>query len=423
MFVMLNKFRGHIKHLGIYLLASLIPMVISVLLNPLIALNMSPSDYAIVGYYTAFNTLLAPIITFYLTHYYTKKYFEYEDDRRRALKSTIFKTLISLSFGVTLVLFFGLYGYSAIFNHNSEIPFMPYALIAVFTLPLIGIYSLTLVEFRMQRKSKSFFILSVSNGLLSSLMIVLLVVLLKFGATGKLIATFSGSLIIFIVCLVLNKDLFRYKFDRTIFKESVIFCAPLVIADILSFFSGGYDKVLLERGGNLTTLGIYVVGVSIASYLNVFTNSINDTFQPDVFQSIVKKNYRKCAKIIFVKIALITVVVAAFILAAPFLIRLLTAGRYVASTPYAMIVSLSCITSMLYYSFSQVTIARGYTTVTLLSKILGSILCVFLYQILISRFGAIGAAWGIVLSFAIFFIGNLFLFIIKEKLNSKNAWI
>ena len=252
-------------------------------------------------------------------------------------------------------------------------------------------------------------------------MIVLLVVLLKFGATGKLIATFSGSLIIFIVCLVLNKDLFRYKFDRTIFKESVIFCAPLVIADILSFFSGGYDKVLLERSGDLTALGIYVVGVSIASYLNVFTNSINDTFQPDVFQSIVKKNYRKCAKIIFVKIGLITVVVAAFILAAPVLIKLLTAGRYVASTPYAMIVSLSCITSMLYYSFSQVTIARGYTTVTLLSKILGSILCVFLYQLLISRFGAIGAAWGIVLSFVVFFVGNLLLFIIKEGLNSKNV--
>lgn len=419
MFILLNKFGGHIKHLGIYLLASLIPMVISVLLNPLIALNMSPSDYAIVGYYTAFNTLLSPVITFYLTHYYTKKYFEYEGRRRLILKSTIFRTLISLSFGVTLVLFFGLYGYTMIFNSDSEIPFMPYAIIAVFTLPLIGIYSLTLVEYRMQRKSKSFFVLSVSNGLMSSLMIVLLVVLLKFGATGKLVATFSGSLIIFIICIILNKDLFRYKFDRKIFRESVIFCTPLVLASILSFFSGGYDKVLLERGGDLTALGIYVVGVSIASYLNVFTNSINDTFQPDVFQSIVNENYRKCAKIIFVKIALITVVVAAFILAAPLLIRLLTAGRYVASTPYAMIVSLSCITSMLYHSFSQVTIARGYTTVTLLSKILGSVICVFMFQILISRFGAVGAAWGIVLSFAVFFAGNLLLFFIKERLMLK----
>lgn len=419
MLAVIDRFGGHIKNLGIYLLASLIPMIVSVLINPLIALNMSAADYAVVGYYTAFNTLLTPVITFYLTHYYTKRYFEFDQQERLVLKATIFKTLISFSFGVALLSFIGLYGYTALFNRSSDIPFMPYALITVFTLPLIGIYSLTLVEYRMQRKSKSFFWLSVSNGLLSSLMIVLLVVLLKFGATGKLVATLLGALIVFVVCLILNKELFGYKFDRAIFKEAVVFCIPLVIASVLSFFSGGYDRILLERSGELTALGIYVVGFSIASYLNVFTNSINDTFQPDVFQSVVKKNYRKCAKIIVVKVGLITLIVAAFIVAAPLLIRLLTAGRYVDSTPFAVIVSLSCITSMLYHSFSQVTIAKGYTSITLLSKIFGSILCVFLYQFLIRRFGATGAAWGVVLSFALFFLVNLILFVIREKMNSK----
>ena len=413
----INRYQKQAANLSIYLLASLIPMMLSVLINPLIALNMSAEDFAIVGYYTAFNTLFTPVVTFYLTHYYTKKFFELSDERRKYLKSTILISLITFSFIVAGVLLCGLYGYIVFFNTNSEIPFLPFAPLAVFALPLTGIYSLTLVEYRMQRKSKEFFWISIANGLLNAFFILLMVVLFKWGASGKLLSTIAGSLIIFLWCLYLNRDFVNYKFDRRIFKESVVFCFPLVIAAMLGFFSGGYDKIILERTGDLHALGIYVVGVSIASYLNVFTNSINDTFQPDVFQSIVARDFKRCAKIIMVKVALISIVVVAFIIAAPLLIKILTANRYNESAVFAMIVSVSSITSMLYYSFSQVTIAMGFTGITLINKGIGGALCILLYYILINGFGAYGAAWGIVASYLVFFLGNVALFFLKIRNN------
>lgn len=412
-----NRFHKQAANLSIYLLASLIPMLLSVLINPLIALNMSAEDFAIVGYYTAYNTLFTPVVTFYLTHYYTKKYFELTEEKRKNLKSTILISLITFSFLVACVLLGGLYGYKVLFNTNSEIAFLPYAPLAVFALPLTGIYSLTLVEYRMQRKSMKFFWISIANGLLHTLFILLMVVLLKWGAMGKLLATIAGSLIIFILCLYINRDFVKYKFDRGVFKESVVFCFPLVLAAMLGFFSGGYDKIILERTGDLHALGIYVVGVSIASYLNVFTNSINDTFQPDVFQSIVVRDFKRCAKIIMVKVALISMVVVAFIIAAPLLIKILTANRYNESAVFAMIVSVSSITSMLYYSFSQVTIAMGFTGITLINKVIGSTLCILLYFVLINGFGAYGAAWGIVASYLVFFLGNVALFFLKVRKN------
>ena len=187
---------------------------------------------------------------------------------------------------------------------------------------------------------------------------------------------------------------------------------------MLTFFSSGYERVILERTGDLVEMGIYVVGATIAGYIGVFSTSINDTFQPDIFQSIVKKDYKRCFKVISVKIALISIVVIAFIATAPFVIDILTAGRYTSSLGYAQIVAVSSVTSMLYYSFSQVTIAMGYTSITLTNKIIGSILSVIAYTVLINKYGATGAAWGVVLSYIFFFIGNIILVTIKRSSES-----
>ena len=72
-------------------------MALSLVTNPLIAMNMSPEDYAITGYFTAYNSLFTPFITFYFLHYYTKRFFELGADDRRVLKATIFKSLLYFS--------------------------------------------------------------------------------------------------------------------------------------------------------------------------------------------------------------------------------------------------------------------------------------------------------------------------------------
>ena len=401
------------KSLSIYFSASLIPMMLSLLINPLVSLNMSPDDFAISGFYTAFNTLFTPFVTFYFTHYYTKRYFELEENQRQILKSTIFKSLISFSFFLSVIALLGLFLYMNFFNNSTDITFFPFAVISIFSIPFIGIYNLNLIEYRMQRKSVQFFKLSVTNGTLLTIITLLLVVLLKLGALGKLMSVFSASLIMFSFCFYLNKSLLKYSFNWNYFKGAVLFCFPLVLAAMLSFFTLGFDKVYLERIVDNASLGYYVVGASIAGYINIFTNSINDTFQPDIFQSIAKHNYLKCCKIVIVKLILILFIVSLFILLAPILIKLLTANKYIDSTIYARIISLSCISGILFQSISQITIAKGFTTLTLTNKIIGSVGCVICYIFLISQYGTIGAAWACVLSYLIFFIGNVILLLIK----------
>lgn len=411
----IKKFKTQIMNLSIYFVAALIPMILSLLANPFIAKNLSPEDYAIVGYYTAFNTLFGPFINFYLLHYYTKRFYELNDRERLALKGTIFKSLIFFSLILALMALLILYIYTVFFNSDSQLPFMPYALLTMMTVPLTGIYSLNLTEFRMLRKSRQFFKLSVTNGTLGVFLAVLFVVIFKWGADGRLWAAFISALIIFTYVFFKNRELVKVRFDYNTFKTACKFCLPLVIASMLTFFSSGYDKVILERTGDVTALGIYSVGAVIASYLHVFSTSINDTFQPDIFKSVVERNMRKCMYYIMAKLAIMSICVLCFIALAPYIIDILTFGRYVNSTPFASILAISSITSMLYYSMSQVTVALGYTNLTLWNKIIGSVLSIVSFSLLIPAYGATGAAWGVVLSYIYFFIGNVIMVFIKHK--------
>ncbi|MGN1210223.1 MAG: hypothetical protein ACI4TM_00940, partial [Candidatus Cryptobacteroides sp.] len=139
----------YIEMMATYMGASVIPMLLNLLVNPLIAMNMSPEDYAVTGYFTSFNALINPVITFYLLHYYIKSYFTLDEKGRLALRATIFKALIFFSFGVAVICFILLACYMLLIDGDLNFPVFPYLFFSVFALPLAGIYSLELTDFKM----------------------------------------------------------------------------------------------------------------------------------------------------------------------------------------------------------------------------------------------------------------------------------
>lgn len=417
-----QKYKLYIKNLTVYFGASLIPMIVSVLTNPIFAYFLSPEDYAIIGYYASFNTLMSPFILFYMLHYYQKMYFTCNDEEREQLKALIFQSLFYFSFFLLIIALIGIFIYTVFISPNEDLPYFPYGILALLPCWFTNFYTFMCVDLKMERASKAYFRMNILNMTATVGVSLILVAVFKLGASGKLLGTLIGACVMFFIVFFKWKKYLKQKFDKIQFRKMLIFCTPLVIAAMLGFFSNGYDKVYLERIVPIETLGYYSVGFTIAMYLAVFSKAIGDTFSPDIFQSIVQRQYSKCFKIVFVQIALILVIVVIFILLAPYIVYLLTAGRYVDSVPYVQILSLSAVTSCFYYALSQIVVASGLTKITLLNKVLGSILCVVLYSVFISRWGATGAAWSVVLSHLIFAVGIIFIMIIY-KFNSIKSYV
>lgn len=104
------------------------------------------------------------------------------------------------------------------------------------------------------------------------------------------------------------------------------------------------------------------------------------------------------------------------------LFSLLTAGRFTEAYTYARILSLRCITASMYHSISNVIIASGYPSITIINKIIGSIISFLLFKVLIANFDYYGAAWGQVLSFAGMTIVGIIVLAIKKRETIKRIF-
>lgn len=411
---MIKKYSKFAANLGTYLGASIIPMVFGLLSNPWIAKNMSPEDYAISGYYTSYSSLISPIITFYLIHFYIKEYFRLDDEQRKRLYSTIAKALIWFSGLVSIVCFACILLFLKYLDTDFEFPISPYLALMVFSLPLTGLLNLRLAKLRLQRKASSYFYLSVSNGILNIFLILLFVVVLKLGAFGKLLGPLVCNFTVFVYLLYRFRACFQ---ETTSWKEYIVvfkFCLPLAISAMLGYFTHGFTTTYLESMGDVNEYGIYVVGSSIAGYLTVFGTAINNTFQPDVFEAIVNSKWVRYIKLCASQLALISFIVVTFIFLAPFLIDILTAGCYVSSTIYAQIISISTVTRTLYFLINNFSIATNRPNLYLYTTIIGSISMIILLPIVVREWGFIGGSWMIVGSFLIYFFANsVLLFVAK----------
>lgn len=406
----LKRYKASIFNMGYYFLASIIPMAISLVCSPIFSSFLSAQDFAIIGFYASFATLFSPLILFYLNQYYLREFF-YRDDRGKLeLRAMIFKIFVVFPFLIMSICILGLYIYMHFFNSESEMPFMPYVLLALLPSALAGLYRLELIDYKVNRKGKSYFVISIVNDVVIVVLSLLFVVLLKWGAFGKLLGAVSCPLFIFIWSAVRHRDLFKVKVDLKQYKEAFVFCLPLVFAAMLGFFSSGYDRVCLEKAVKIEELGLYSVGITIAGYLGVFSGAIGNTFAPDIFESLACKDNKRLFKIIGMQFAVMIAIVGSFILLAKPVVWLLTAGQYIESVPFARIASIGTLTAMLYSFVSNVVLSYKKTRILLYTKILGSVACVFTYSFLISHFGSYGAVWGVVLSNIFFAIIAFVLF-------------
>ena len=410
-----SRIKTYLETAGLYLIASLISSVLTMLINPLMAMNLSPEDYAVSTYYVSFGQLYGPVLGFFMIDYYLRKYYLLNKEELFVLKGNIIKFFLYFSGVVSLICLLGLFAF--VKGTNVSFDFMPYALLAILQSYFNLNYSLQLAEYKIARQPKAYFKVGVSISVVTVLLSLLLVVFIKLGAVGRMSASCLGSFASFVWVLYKNKDYLKAKLDLSILKNIFLYGYPLVLAAMLSYFTSGYDKVLLERGGDIVTLGYYSVACSMAAYINVFSNAIKGTFQPDMYKAISERNLRKVCKVAMLVIISVGLVVGVFIVFCPWIIKILTAGRYVQSTPMCRIVVLSSLTSTIYYQVSQFTYGTGHSKVTLINKIIGTIINIGLMTILVKYYGAIGAAWGTVLGFAVFAVGNvLILFIIRKKL-------
>ncbi len=381
-------------------------------MNPLWASNLSHKDYAIMGYFDSFGLLILPLIGFSLFSYYSKEYFNLDEIGRKKLLSSLLLFQICFGFLSMLILLGGFKIYFLI--NKISFSFYPYAYLCFFKVYIVNIYTFYILNLKLERKALMYFKINVYYIVLSTLLILIFVVFMHKGAFGNMLAVMLTATIFSLFALF--KQIKEIHIDFLILKKALAFSWPLILSAILTYFFTGFDKLLLEKVDDVYNFGLYNVGFKFATYFTIFTFTVNSTFEPDFYEAIANRDKVKLIKTIVLINAIIIIPIVIFLLSSNLIIGILTNYRYVDAAPYARILALSNITQSLSFTLSTVIIAYGYSKVSLIEKIIGTLLTICMYVYLIKNFGFIGAAWGNVLCyFGMSLISGIILIYLYKK--------
>ena len=406
---------SRIRNLSLYLLSAIVSGILSVLFNPFLAANLSSMDYSIIGYYSSFASLFTPILNFSLISFYVRKYFKIPENKRQATLDTIITALLiwgAISCMLILVLFFTYCRIAGV-----ELPFFPFAMMSVFQLFFNNFLLLYQVECRMRSEAKRYFKITMSASLITILLSILLVIVFKFGAVGRMSALLLSSVCIGLFAI--KKLRSKFRVDKSILKEAVLFGWPVSCTYIIQYFLVGIDLALLEPLHDVSSMGLYAIAISIAGYLSVFYMALAQTFEPDIYKAVAQYNYKKIFYIELLIVSILFVIILIFVLFAKPVIAILTANRYTNAYHFARILSIGVLSNFLMTAIEGIINAFGFTKVGLINKIIGSSMAIGMYFYLINLYGFYGGAWGRVIApLLVFIVGCISLILLKNKIKT-----
>lgn len=414
----INQSKKQLFALSAYLLASVVASSISVLINPFLAINLSNADYALLGYFTSFTSLVLPVVGFSFVTYYARNYFRFNEDKRSLMKDTILTTFIVISPIIIILVLIIFYIYTI--YAEVTFPFSPYAYLSFFPVLLGGSYSLYLTELRMSYNAKQFFYVSIFNSIIGAAFAITLVVVFHLGALGRLMAGLLASVLFCIYSY--SRFAYKFRFDKTIFVDAIKFCWPLSLSAILYYFLSGIDRAMLEKLHDLHTFGLYNVAFQISAYLALFGAAVIQTLDPDIFKATAENNIPKLIKITTLVVIITAVPTFLFALFAEPLISLLTYGRYVEATHLSRILAIRNITTPFAFVISGIIIGYGYPRVEFINRAIGALLSFFMFKYLIINFGFYGAAWGQVFSMLLMSIISIMFILYKTRIQIFNRF-
>ncbi|MBB1325792.1 oligosaccharide flippase family protein [Pseudoalteromonas sp. SR45-1] len=380
---------------SIYFIANIINAAIPFLLLPILTRYLSVEEYGQIAMFQLLIAGLAGIIGLNTVGAAGRKFYDKgvsESELRAYNTSCLWVLFFSTLFIVLLTLIFD-EELASILSISSD---WIYFAIVVSTGSFI--IQLRLNQWQIRGEAKRYGALQVGNSLLNLCASLAFVVLYSMGASGRIDALVTTSIIISIVALyfLVKNKLLRFSLpNKKNIIEALSFGVPLVPHVFGAFLLSSADRYVINDNLGLAAAGIYLLAFQLSSALTIVFDAINKSYVPWLFKnlakeddtiklSIVKNTYSYFALLIFVALAgffigplVVTFVAGKQFADASYIIGWLLLGQ-VFGGMYLMVTN--------YMFYSKQTAKLSFVTITC------GLINVLLMFILVKMHGILGAA-------------------------------
>lgn len=328
----MSQLGGQLRRLGrhsvIYGLGGLVSRILAVLLLPLYTHYLSPSDYGQIETLVALVTVLTIVLRFGISSAFFRFYFDADDpaSRRAVLRTAFWFTMAMATLGLLLVVVLAAPISQLLFGETGAADLVRASAVALWA--QMNYEQLTAL-FRVEERSVAFVLASLTNVLLTVVGTILLVVVLDHGPLGVIVGNFTGTLIVYLALLGFRREQLGLQFDRPLLREMNRFGMPLVPSALLLWVTSFSDRFFLVKLSDTAEVGLYSVGVRIASAMVLVLSAFRLAWPAFAFSirddDEAKRTY---AWVLTYLVALAAWVAAALTLLSPWLVGWLAAQRF-----------------------------------------------------------------------------------------------
>jgi len=399
-----------IRNSLIYNLGNLLPVLINVLLIPVYARVLSPSDYGIVSIAETIIRILVILATMGTANAVVRFYFDFKDDPAQLKR--YFGSIVSIVVGVGAILTAALLwqGESVlgIFIRDLGNIFDPYLKLAIWVAFISTLPPLLFSLYRAQNRALTVIALQSVSFLLNGGLVVYFTVFAHEGALGVL----KGYLIASIATLLVAAPFFirntKIGIDRKMLSPLLRFSLPLVPGALAAWLMTFIDRIIINNMLEISDVGIYTIGYSAGMAMYLVVLGIQRAWVPYFFGHADADNapsiFAKLTKYYLIIIALIGLVGSLF---SKELLSWLISTDYSQSIPVVAPVILGYIFHGLYLMSVTPIFYKKKTSVSAWFYPVAAILNIVLNILWIPLWGIVGAALATTVSFILLFLITL----------------
>jgi O-antigen/teichoic acid export membrane protein len=252
------------KHSAVYGLGGLVSRILAVLLLPLYTRYLSPSDYGKVETLIALTTVVGIVLRMGIHSAFFRFYFDSPEPehRRLVLRTSFWFTMAMATAGLIVGVAFSPWISDLLFGTTDDAELVAAAFVGLWA----GMnYEQLTSLFRVEERSTAFVAASLSNVLLTIGATLILVVAFDKGPIGVIVGNFTGTLLVYAALVGYRREQLGLQFDRGLLREMNRFGTPLVPTALFLWVTNFSDRLFLVQLADVTEVGLYSVGVRIAS--------------------------------------------------------------------------------------------------------------------------------------------------------------
>lgn len=399
----------------IYGLSTYIQKFIGVFLLPLYTALLTPTDYGILDLLATISIISVYLVVSgtdsALSYYYYRK--EFLPERKIIVASTFWIriTFSVIAFGIIAVIAKDLS--QLIFGKD----YSHFIMLTGITLSVSSVYSFFTDLIRFELRPWVYTSVSVLNLLVNISLNIYFILILKKGVWGAIMAGVISYSLMALITLVYVFKRYGFRFSGAWAKKILAYGSPLIGTAFAVWVLTSTDRYFLAHFQGVGDIGIYAVGLKLASMLGLISGALQMAWAPYALDIQYESSAKKIYAQVFFIYAVINIIAVFFI--SMFSIDILKVFTQPAYYSAKAVVPFLCLSVVFYSGYFIVAIGMGVTKKaqhTVWITVLAALLNIGLNFLLTPAIGVVGAAFSIMTA-------NFLIFILTITVSQKLYYI